>query len=49
MGGGDTEIDAIRATKDVDKRQQCNRGRQGGNGRVDVEVVVVKPPEPRHG
>ena len=45
MGGGDAEVDAIKAVVDVEERRRRNRGRLGGNGRVDAEVDAVKPPE----
>jgi hypothetical protein len=47
VGGGDAEVDAVRAVVDVEERRRCNRGRRGGNGRVDAEVDAVKPPERR--
>jgi hypothetical protein len=47
VGGGDAEVDAVRAIVDVEERQRCNRGRRGGNGRVDAEVDAVKPPKRR--
>jgi hypothetical protein len=43
MGGNDGEVDAVRAVVDAEERQRRNRGRRGGNGRVDA----VKPPERR--
>ena len=44
MGVGDAEVDAVRAVVDVEERRRRNRGRQGGNGRVDAEVDAIKPP-----
>ena len=45
MGGGDAEVDAVRAVVDVEERRLRNRGRRGGNGTVDAEVDAIKPLE----
>ena len=45
MGGGDANVDAIRAAMYVEERQQRNGGRRGRNGRVDAKVDTVKPHE----
>jgi hypothetical protein len=45
MGGGDAEVDAVRAVIDVEERRRHNRGRRCRSGRVDAEVDAVKPPE----
>jgi hypothetical protein len=37
------EVDAVRAVMDVEERQRHNRGRWGGNDRVDAEVDAGKP------
>jgi len=37
VGGGDAEVNTVRAVVDVEERQGHNRGRRGGNGRVDAE------------
>ena len=44
MEGGDAEVDAVKAVVDVEERRQRNRGRRGGNRRVDAEVNAVKLP-----
>ena len=45
MGGGDAEVDTIRAVEDVEERRLRNRGKRGGNGRVDAKIDAVKPLE----
>jgi hypothetical protein len=47
--GGYTEVHTVRAAKDEGERRRCNRGRWGGNMRVDADVDAVKLPEPRLG
>jgi len=46
-GRGDAEVDAVRAVVDIEERRRHNRGRWGGNGRVDAQVDAAKPPERR--
>jgi len=47
VGGGNVEVDAVKDIIDVEERQRRNRGKRGGNGRVDAEVDAVKPLECR--
>jgi hypothetical protein len=48
MEGGDAKVDAVKAVVDIEEMCQCNRERRSRNRRVNVEIDVIKPPEPKH-